>query len=128
MRRKYVKIARMRGGLKELVEYALAYGLLKAFGILPRPIARPAAQVFAWCGFHLSHRQRVAGLKNLSFAFPEKTEAERLQILRGCFQNIGRLLVEFSHFPQMKKSNIGKYVVVDGFEHYENAIRRGRGV
>src|SRR6185436_18738690 len=128
MQRKYVKISWMRGGLKELVEYTLAYGLLKTFGMLPRPLARPAAQAFAWCGYRLARRQRIAGMKNLSFAFPEKTEEERLQILRGCFQNIGRLLVDFSHFPELKKSNIGKYVIVDGFENYENAVRRGRGV
>jgi len=128
MQRKYVKISRMRGGLKELVEYTLAYGLLKTFGTLPRALARPAAQAFAWCGFRLAHRQRLSGMKNLSFAFPEKTEEERLRILRGCFQNIGRLLVDFSHFPELNKSNIGKYVAVDGFENYENAVRRGRGV
>jgi Kdo2-lipid IVA lauroyltransferase/acyltransferase len=61
-------------------------------------------------------------------AFPEKSEHERLQILRGCFQNIGRLLVEFSHFPELTRENIEKYVVVDGFENYAEAVRRGRGV
>jgi KDO2-lipid IV(A) lauroyltransferase len=128
MRANYVKITRMRGGLKEVVEYGLAYGLLKTFGILPRPVARPAAQVFAWCGFHLARRQRRAGLKNLSLAFPQMTEKERNRILRGCFQNIGRLLVEFSHFPQLNRENIARYVVVDGFKNYQEGVSRGRGI
>jgi len=118
----------MRGGLKELVEFTLAYTLLKIYGLMPRPLARPAAQAFAWCGFHLARRQRRAGMRNLELAFPEKSEHERLQILRGCFQNIGRLLVEFSHFPELTRENIAKYVDVDGFEHYAEAVRRGRGV
>jgi Kdo2-lipid IVA lauroyltransferase/acyltransferase len=118
----------MRGGLKEIVEYGLAYGLLKAFGILPRPVAQPAAQAFAWCGFHLAHRQRRAGMKNLALAFPQMSDEERIRILRGCFQNIGRLLVEFSHFPQLNRENITSYVVVDGFEHYQESASRGRGI
>ena len=118
----------MRGGLKELVEFTLANTLLKIYGWMPRPLARPAAQAFAWCGFHLARRQRRAGMRNLELAFPEKSEHERLQILRGCFQNIGRLLVEFSHFPELTRENIAKYVDVDGFENYAEAVRRGRGL
>jgi Kdo2-lipid IVA lauroyltransferase/acyltransferase len=118
----------MRGGLKELVEFTLANTLLKIYGWMPRPLARPAAQAFAWCGFHLARRQRRAGMRNLELAFPEKSEHERLQILRGCFQNIGRLLVEFSHFPELTRDNIARYVDVDGFENYADAVRRGRGV
>ena len=118
----------MRGGLKERVEYALAVSLLKIFGWLPRPLAYPAARAFAWCGYHLAARQRRTGMRNLAIAFPEKSQAERLAILRGCFRNIGRLLVEFSHFPQLKRSNISNYVAVDGFENYLEGVRRGRGV
>ena len=118
----------MRGGLKELVEYTLAWTLLKTFGALPRPIAGPAAQAFAWCGFHLAKRQRQTGHRNLEMAFPQMPATERDRILRGCFQNLGRLLVEFSHFPQLNRSNISRYVIVDGFENYEEGIRRGKGV
>jgi KDO2-lipid IV(A) lauroyltransferase len=118
----------MRGGLKDHIEYAMAYALLKTFGLMPRSIARPAAEMFAWCGFHLAHRQRRAGLRNLALAFPEKSHNEQIEILRGCFRNVGRLLVEFSHFPQLNRTNIAKYVIVDGFENYLEAVRRGRGI
>jgi Kdo2-lipid IVA lauroyltransferase/acyltransferase len=118
----------MSGGLKETVEYTLAYMLLKTFGLMPRPIARPAAQAFAWCGFQFAKRQRRTGIRNLQLAFPDMPESERLGILRGCFRNIGRLLVEFSHFPELNKTNIGEIVVCDGFENYAEALRRGHGV
>jgi KDO2-lipid IV(A) lauroyltransferase len=95
---------------------------------MPRGIAKPAAQIFSWCGFQLARRQRLIGRKNLALVFPEKTESEREEILRGCFRNLGRLLVEFSHFPELNKANIQDHVVVDGFQHYEEAVRRGRGV
>jgi KDO2-lipid IV(A) lauroyltransferase len=118
----------MRRGLKELGEFTLAYALLKTFGLMPRSIARPAAQAFAWFGFQLARRQRLAGMRNLELAFPEKTQVERREILSGCFRNLGRLLVEFSHFPELNKGNIRDFIVVDGFQNYEDAVRRGQGV
>ena len=61
-------------------------------------------------------------------AFPEMSQNEREQILRRCFQNLGRLLVEFTHFPRLSKGNISQYVVHDGLENYLEGLRRGRGV
>src|SRR6516162_7935030 len=118
----------VHGGVKEFAEYSLAVTLIKTFGILPRPVARLAAGILAWLGFHLARRQRYAGLHNLRMAFPEMTEADRERILRGCFQNLGRLLVEFTHFPQLNKTNISRYVVHDGLDNYLEGLKRGRGV
>ena len=118
----------MHGGVKEFAEYSLAVTLIKTFGILPRPVARLAAGILAWLGFHLARRQRYAGLHNLGLAFPEMTEADRERILRGCFQNLGRLLVEVTHFPQLNKANITQFVVHDGLDNYLEGLKRGRGV
>lgn len=110
------------------MEYVLARAVLFFFGALPRSVAQPAAQTFAWCGFHLARRQREAGIRNLGMAFPEKPAEERLRILRGVFDNLARLLVEFPRFPRLNKANIADHVVYDGFENYQEAARRGRGV
>jgi KDO2-lipid IV(A) lauroyltransferase len=118
----------MRGGIKGFIEYTLARFLLKLFGLMPRPMAFAAAGTFASLGYRLARRQRHAGLQNLRMAFPELPEAERKRILQGCFHNLGRLLVEFSHFPDLDKSNIGRLVFYDGLENYQEALRRGRGV
>lgn len=118
----------MRGGVKELAEYGLAAALIKTFGALPRPVAYRAARTFAWLGLHLARRQRRAGHHNLRMAFPDMTEGERERILSGCFQNLGRLLVEFTHFPGLSKANISKFVIHDGLENYVEGLRRGRGV
>jgi KDO2-lipid IV(A) lauroyltransferase len=118
----------MRRAVKVLVEYGLARSLLGFFGILPRRAADVAARVLAWLGFHFARRQRRAGLQNLRLTFPELSEQEREQILRGCFRNLGRLLVEFSRFPQLHKSNISDLVIQDGLENYLAALRRGNGV
>jgi KDO2-lipid IV(A) lauroyltransferase len=118
----------MRGSVKGGTEYLLARLFIETFAIMPRGLACGAAQLLAWCGFHLAGRQRRAGLHNLRMAFPDLTEGERLQILRGTFHNLGRLLVEFTHFPKLNKGNISRYVVHDGLENYLEGLRRGRGV
>src|SRR5213593_357621 len=118
----------MHGAIKELIEYCLARMLLQSFGLMPRPIAYPSARALAWLGFHLAGRQRRAALENLRMAMPALPDEERRRIVRGCFQNLGRLLVEFSHFPELNKSNISEYVFHDGLEHYLEGLHRGRGV
>jgi KDO2-lipid IV(A) lauroyltransferase len=118
----------MRGAIKGVAEYTLALLLIRLYGAMPRHLAHKGAKTLAWLGFHLASRQRRAGLRNLRMAFPELTDAEREVILRRSFQNLGRLLVEFTHFPELNKSNISQFVVHDGLDNYLEGLRRGRGV
>jgi KDO2-lipid IV(A) lauroyltransferase len=118
----------MTEGVKDALEYAAALALLKTFGWMPRSAAYPAAEIVAALGYRLAKRQRLAGIQNLRMAMPNLSEEERLAILRGSFSNLGRLLVEFSHFPGLNRNNISNLVAYEGFEHYENAVGRGKGV
>lgn len=118
----------MTESVKGALEYAAALALLKTFGWMPRDVAYRAAEVVAALGFLLAKRQRRAGIRNLRMAMPELSDKERRSILRGSFSNLGRLLVEFSHFPALNKDTIKTLVTYEGYEHYENAVRRGKGV
>lgn len=118
----------MRAGIKGFIEYALAWLLMKFFGLMPRTIAHRAAGIVAWLGFHLARRQRNAGFHNLRMAMPELSAQEHHRILRGSFENLARLLVEFSHFSELNKGNISRFVIHDGLENYHEAVRRGRGI
>jgi len=118
----------MTESVKDALHYNAALVLLKTFGWLPRSVAYPAAEIVAALGFHLARRQRDAGIQNLRLAMPTLRDEERLAILRGSFSNLGRLLVEFSHFPELNKRNISDLVTYDGFEHYQDAVGRRKGV
>src|SRR5215510_14174795 len=118
----------MRRTIKGLTEYTLALLLIKVFGCMGRSTAERAARILSWLGFHLAVRQRRAGSQNLRMALPELSESQRERILRGCFQNLGRLLVEFTHFPELSKANISQFVIHDGLDNYLEGLRRGRGV
>jgi KDO2-lipid IV(A) lauroyltransferase len=61
-------------------------------------------------------------------AFPEWSEEERRRVLRRLFQNFGRTLADFAHFPRWKRDNIESLIVYDGFENFARAASRGKGV
>ncbi len=102
--------------------------LVKVLGALPRPLARACGIVLAHLVYWLHPRLRRVGMRNLAIAFPEKSGAERRRILRGTFTSLGRLLAEFCLFPSYTKENASQAVLYDGFENFEAAHRRGKGV
>lgn len=110
------------------LEYAPVWFVVKVLGVMPRPVSRAlgigAAQLFGL----INARLRRVGMRNLEIAFPDKSEAERRKILRGVFTSLGRELSEFCKFPSYTRQNVSRIAVYDGFENYEAARARGKGV
>jgi Kdo2-lipid IVA lauroyltransferase/acyltransferase len=52
---------------------------------------------------------------------PDKT-------IDGVFASLGRLLFYYARFPSRNKANIGQWIEYEGFEHYQQAKARGKGV
>src|SRR4051812_10577781 len=68
------------------------------------------------------------GMRNLAIAFPEKSQEQRKAILRGLFTVLGRQLADFCQFPSYNEKNISRLAVYEGFESYDKARARGKGV
>jgi KDO2-lipid IV(A) lauroyltransferase len=114
--------------LRYRLEYVLAWGLLKIVGALPRPLARAAGISIAWTVYLLHGKLRRVGMRNLELAFPDKSRGERKKILRGVFTSLGRQIAEVCLFPKYTRENVSKTVVYEGFENFERALARGKGV
>jgi KDO2-lipid IV(A) lauroyltransferase len=114
--------------MRQRLEYALAWLIIKFIGALPRPLARAAAILLAWKVYLLHFRLRHVGQRNLALAFPEKSRRERARILRGVFTTFGRQLAEVCLFPKYTPENVSQVVVYDGFENFERALARRKGV
>lgn len=110
------------------LEYALAWLLIRSIGLLPRPVARAAGISLGQLVYLLHRKLRRVGMRNLELAFPEKSRQERRQILRGEFTSLGRQLAEVCLFPRYTRENVSQIVVYDGFENFEQAQARGKGV
>ena len=114
--------------MRHRLEFAPVWLIVKSLGALPRPVCRALAISLAHVIRLLHGRLRRVGMRNLEIAFPEKSPAERRRIVRGLFTSLGRLLAEVCQFPYYTKENVGSVAVYDGFENFESAERRGKGV
>lgn len=73
-------------------------------------------------------RLRRVGLFNLGIAFPDWPDKRRRKVLWGEFRNLGRMLADFAHFPHLNRENIEQLIIYDGFENYDEARKKGRGI
>jgi KDO2-lipid IV(A) lauroyltransferase len=117
-----------RSTLRNALEFIPAWILLKFLGLLPRAAAIWSGKLIALAAYQLHGRLRRVGHRNLDLAMPELAVDQRRAIVKGVFINLGRLLGEFSQFPRITSDNITELVEYDGFENYQRASERGRGV
>lgn len=114
--------------MRHKLEYAPVWLLVKGLGLLPRPLARAVGISLAHLVYRVHGRLRRVGMRNLEIAFPEKKVGERRRILRGTFTTLGRQLAEFCLLPRYTRENASRVIVYEGFENFEAAQRRGKGV
>lgn len=114
--------------VRQRLEYWAALAALKILGWLPHKLARLVCSMVAALSYWLWPRLRRVGMFNLALAFPQWTPAQRRHVIYGLFQNFGRMLADFSHFPNWNRDNIENLIIYDGFENYARAQSQGRGV
>jgi KDO2-lipid IV(A) lauroyltransferase len=110
------------------LQYLPLLFLVRLIGILPRPLARAVGIVIGRMVYYAHPRLRRVGLRNLEMAFPDKPLAERRRILRGVYTSLGRMLAEFCLFPRYTPGNVSEVAVYQGFENFDAAEKRGKGV
>jgi KDO2-lipid IV(A) lauroyltransferase len=54
--------------------------------------------------------------------------ANPARIVDGVFRSIARTIVAVAKFPSIRKDNVARWIRCEGGEHFDNAIREGRGV
>jgi len=114
--------------MKDWLEYAAVWLLLKGLGFLPRPLARRLAARVAGILYALSPKLRKTAETNLRIAFPEWTEAQRDAVIGGMVRNLGWMAAEFARFPKYSREDIEEIVVLDGNENFVDARKQGKGV
>jgi KDO2-lipid IV(A) lauroyltransferase len=119
---------RTRSAFRNALEAGLARTVVGTLEYAPRPVAD-------WLGGFLAGvldiavpRLRRSAEINLTFAWPDRDAAWRAKTIDGVFRSIGRLLVAFARFPRIRQRNLAEWIRYEGFEHYERAKERGKGV
>jgi KDO2-lipid IV(A) lauroyltransferase len=115
-----------------LIEYVAARAVVALLALLPLPFATRVATLGSRFLFAcLPHLRRI-GLRNLELAFPNLSSAERYQLLEQSFENFGRIIADFAHFPYTTPADLATRVessLPQAWEaRYRAAKAAGRGV
>jgi Kdo2-lipid IVA lauroyltransferase/acyltransferase len=114
--------------MREWLEYAAVWVILKTLGVLPRAAARGLASGVAQVLYAILPKLRKTAEFNLQLAFPEWSEAQRKAVIHGMLRNLGWMAAEFARLPRYTKENIEQLVVLDGHENFLAGHGRGKGV
>jgi phosphatidylinositol dimannoside acyltransferase len=81
----------------------------------------------AW--FLLSRRQRSAAIENYAAALGrDRNDSEVARVARRAFQNYGRMLMDFLVLGSLTPAELLARMSIDGREHLDASLARGRGV
>ncbi len=114
--------------MREWLEFAFVWCVLRGLGALPRHVARFLAARLSFLFFLFRPKLRKVALFNLALAFPDWTSRRRRATLRLLIRNLGWMAAEFSQFPKYNRGNIDKVILLDGFENFLAAERQAKGV
>ena len=114
--------------MKEWMEYAAVWLILRTLAILPRKLARSLAARVAGTMYAMMPKLRRTAEFNLRLAFPDWDEKRREAVIGGMVRNLGWMAAEFARFPRYTRENIGEVLVLEGHENFLEGQRRGKGV
>ena len=112
--------------MKLRIEFFLARFVLFTLRRSPRRLALSLGAFYARLLDLLIPRLRRTAFRNLELAgFPAPRHKP---IADGVFSSIGRVIALFARFPDLNRKNISDWIRYEGFEHFERARARGKGV
>jgi KDO2-lipid IV(A) lauroyltransferase len=118
-----------RPAVRNWAEYVVAWAAMKSLEWLPVRAAHLAALGYTRLLLDLAiPRLRLTAYRNLQLALPKLSERERKAVVDGVFRSIARILVSFAKFPSIRRETAARWIRCEGAEHFENAMRAGRGV
>jgi KDO2-lipid IV(A) lauroyltransferase len=117
-----------KSSLQIELEYLLARFVVATLEWTPLPVANRLGHTYARLLDVALPRLRRVAMRNLEMAYPQKTAAERKRIADGVYRSIGRILVSFARFPSIDEDSVRDWIRYEGYEHFEEARHRGKGV
>ena len=111
--------------MRHRAEYWLVRFLLFTLTVGPRSLSPKLARLYTRALDLLVPKLRRTAYRNLTAALPNQDPDP---IVTGAFCSIARILVSLARFPSLSESNIQDWISYEGYEHFDSALERGRGV
>jgi KDO2-lipid IV(A) lauroyltransferase len=121
----------MNSKLLKTIRHRVEYHVLMGFVLFVWLIPLETVHIISdWLGrfvWSILRVRRKVVLGNLRMAFPEKSQQELKQIALRAYQNFAKMVFEYSRFPLLDRETVLSDWEVDGIEHIEWALKRGKG-
>lgn len=112
---------------------SLIYYSAVIFGVivraLPLGVALTVGRVIGLLFYVFDFKNRTQAYANVKQAFARKKSAlQMIGITRGMYMSFGMNIIDLFRLPLLNPKNYTKYVEVEGCEHIDAALKRGKGV
>ncbi len=118
-------------GMKHFKRAAARWGMFGSAWLvqrLPFRVVKVVMQCMIFIGFRLTIRLKSIAAETLDLAFgDEKSKEEKKMIIKQCFANFGRGLVEMMYYCFHPEKVRGVFAI-EGKEHLDQALQQGKGV
>ena len=115
-----------------MLRHLIEYGAVKTFSLLvyllPRRSSRALGAGLGHLFYLMQTRRRQLGIENLKAAFPGRSESEYKAMLWTAFGHLGCQVAELFNFDAMSSAEKMNVVEIQGQEHVEQALAKGKGV
>jgi KDO2-lipid IV(A) lauroyltransferase len=113
---------------KSRLLFWLFSSVLHLLSLIPDFILYPVGVLGGKVAYRLDRRHVRIGMKNLEIAFPDKSVAERENILRQSYLNLGRSAAEYVRLGGFFYKRLKNRVKYQGLEHFARALRAKPGM
>jgi Kdo2-lipid IVA lauroyltransferase/acyltransferase len=117
-----------RSAVRNRAEFIAVRTVLAILRRLPRGAAESVAYSLLRLVDLLVPKLRRVAMRNFELACPELPDAERPRRVNECFRSLARVLTAVAKFPDINHSNVHHWIRYESYEHFENALKRGKGV
>ncbi|MBP9866080.1 MAG: hypothetical protein KBC91_06735, partial [Candidatus Omnitrophica bacterium] len=113
--------------MKNTAAYQLLSGLIKAFTLLPFPVAVRLGGAAGFCAYYVLKRRRASAYADLKSAFGSRfNEKERRRLVRSHFAHLGRVGVEMLYFPQLTLEDLKPRLKINHKERHDRIIAENK--
>jgi KDO2-lipid IV(A) lauroyltransferase len=115
------------------IRYQLVYGLVRSLisiaNAIPRKLWLRFCGLLGSIAYYFAAETRKLTVKHLHMAFPEKSDKEVIALAKKTFNMLGKNSGEVLRSTGMEKyAEVEKFVVTTGYENFEQANAKGKGV
>jgi KDO2-lipid IV(A) lauroyltransferase len=113
--------------LRWRLEFGVAWLATAFLRALPERLARGLGALLGHLAPHVVRRRALLVRENLRLVHPDWSEAQREAVLRANFVELGRCMAEWARLPDLQGQALRERVELEGLEHLQAVLARGRG-